>query len=318
MRNQKTQQQHTLIGLGTFALLGLVGACVLRQPVAAGLRPRVAGAVCPEGDEWYLGYAGRGIDHAVLYHNLDDALRSARQARMLILGNSRVLYAVDQNELRAFEQRTGISVYCLAFAYGERYEFPQAIIEKHDLRPEWILVNAYPFFKPGLSVAARQPLAGDAFEARKARFEATAAFHARRFLHRWVPRLSGVDRADGAFYRSDRDGTIFRSALGSSRGRDPALDLIKPDLSDVDSALGFQARMVRRGARLVLTSVPPINDGYTVELGAKARLPVVIPEVADLQTFDGSHLDQDSARRFSAALFRQLEGIVQPAAGLQK
>lgn len=35
---------------------------------------------------WYLGYAGRGIDHAVLYHNLDDALSAARQARMLILG----------------------------------------------------------------------------------------------------------------------------------------------------------------------------------------------------------------------------------------
>lgn len=64
-----------------------------------------------------------------------------------------MLYALDQQELQAFEQRTGISVYCLAFAYG-RYGVPQAIIEEHDLRPEWILVNAYPFFKPGLSVAA--------------------------------------------------------------------------------------------------------------------------------------------------------------------
>jgi hypothetical protein len=65
--------------------------------------------------------------------------------------------------------------------------FPLAIIEKFDLRPRLVIVNADGFFQNSLSDFARTVMKDTTFGAWKFSSEAEAGHEVRRALHQLVP-----------------------------------------------------------------------------------------------------------------------------------
>jgi len=304
-----------LLSLGVFALLGLGGAWLRVQPGWGELVPLVAAAERP-GPGWYLAYDRGGLDHGVLYHDLSGAAEALRSAEVLFLGDSSVQFAFPHGPLAEFSARTGLRAFVMAFAYGEHDEFAEALIERHDLHPKWLVVNADPFFVGQQSDMARHVRAGDAFEAWKERFQAVTAYEVRHRLHQVVPYLDPFPPArDWVNFRNLEDGTLHVAAwAGTPRPatslREGLLRRAKPEW--IRRAERFQQDMRARGARLVLTTIPPVSPNLALDLSEALAVPVVLPPVPreELMTLDGNHLDQASSLRYATAFLAQLERVL--------
>jgi hypothetical protein len=63
--------------------------------------------------------------------------------------------------------------------------------------------------------------------------------------------------------------------------------------------------MEERNCQIVLTVVPEARVSYenAEQLASLLKVPLVAPRFADLNTRDGSHLTDESARRFADAFF---------------
>ena len=103
---------------------------------------------------------------------------------------------------RHFESR-GLRYYALGFGFREADRFPLAIIEKFDLHPRYVVVNADGFFTDSLSEVAEQAIDESSFVARRRRWEATAAHTARRTLHRLIPNWIDLFGRPGFLWRRE-------------------------------------------------------------------------------------------------------------------
>ncbi|HEX2971107.1 MAG TPA: hypothetical protein VHP11_02170, partial [Tepidisphaeraceae bacterium] len=240
---------------------------------------------------------------------------AAKNADVLFLGNSRVMFALGQDELKPFFKRLGLSYYVMAFPYGEPSSFPQAIIRKYDLRPKWLVVNADPFFVKRTSPFARMVMAEDWWNAWKFKLEMDLGFLVRSRLHQIVPcyDMTCPEEADWITFGSYRDGTtrvaVARGKAGGFKkvpGRENTAT--KPQL--LVAARRFKKDMDRRGVRMVLTTLPPHSPKMATTLGAALGVPVVLPDVKNLTTYDGGHLDRQSAARYASAFLAELEKVI--------
>ena len=78
---------------------------------------------------------------------------------MILLGNSRLMFAARPRILDAFFEARGLRYYVLGFGFREADRFPLAVIEKFDLKPRMVIVNADGFFLDSLSDFAVRGLA---------------------------------------------------------------------------------------------------------------------------------------------------------------
>ena len=296
------------------AALVACGAAAQRWGILRGAKPIVASAKAPRGSEWYVSYNRGGIDLHLLSQDLHGSMQAAKDADVLFVGNSRVMFAFRQPALKPFFARLGLRYYVLAFPYAERNLFAEALIQRHDLRPRWMIVNSDPFFVDRVSGVAEDALRSNPFSAWKLQLETATAFSVQHRLHALVPHWAptGHER-DWVLFRSYGDGTTHVGAVkGTPR---PAKLQLKGRFAHVtaeqlEAARRFKLDANRRGCRLVFTSIPPRSPDLARELGGALRVPVVLPEVPKLMTCDGSHLDDASARRYAEAFLSELEPIL--------
>ena len=87
-------------------------------------------------DDYYLAHDHGGhVDHHVLYFGTDAvALDHLKRADVLLLGNSRLMFAARPRVLDAFFAARGLRYYVLGFGFREADRFPLAVIEKFDLQ----------------------------------------------------------------------------------------------------------------------------------------------------------------------------------------
>jgi hypothetical protein len=279
------------------------------------LKPIPAEAKRPTGSQWYLSCYHAPVGEYVVYHDLNNAARTLQKADVLFLGNSRVMFALGQEELQPFFKRLGLSYYVMAFPNPEQNRFSEAIIRKYDLRPKWVIVNVDSFFLNQLSPFAKKVTSESWWNAWKFKFEMDLAFGARSWLHQVVPYYD-VYRPGGAewiTFGSYRDGT--NHAAVPKRPPRGLKNIPDEPGSAADSqmqatAMRFKEEMERRGARVVFTAIPPRSPKEARELGAALGVPVVVADVARLRSFDGSHLDRASATRYAKAFLAELEKVL--------
>jgi hypothetical protein len=282
--------------------------------MASELRPLDITTTAPPAaaDSYYLAYdRGGHVDHHVLFHGTDpDVVANLRESNVLLLGNSRLLFALTRQDLRGFFTRHGLTYYMLAFGHREHDEFPRAIIRRFDLRPRLVIVNADRFFLGEESGWAERVMNDSWFDAQKLWFEAEAAHLVRRSLHAVVPHvpdLLGGERELIA-YRSKVDGTWLIATsfagLGAPMPR-PETGRATPDAAKLRRARVLKHEVETRGGRLVLCLVPAPNASRPAAewLARELGVPLVAPVLDGLQTFDGSHLTRESAARFARAFF---------------
>jgi hypothetical protein len=304
----------------TFAVLG---ALVHAWWVAGdhGMRPMdIAQADPPaaRGSYYLASDKGGHVDHHVLYHGADPGVvEYLRTSDVLLLGSSRLLFALSRQDLRSFFPRHGLTYYMLGFGHREHDTFPLRIIERFDLWPKLVIVNADRFFLGEQSAWADRVVDDSYFDALKWWFEAEASHAVRRRLHAWWPHLPDVLRGAREFiaYRSRVDGTWVVATSFAGLGAPlppPDVAPVRPDPAKLERARRFKAQLEARGGHLVLCQVPAPNASRpTAEwLAAELGVPLVAPQLDGLQTVDGSHLTAESARRFAGAFFAELEPVV--------
>jgi hypothetical protein len=95
---------------------------------------------------WYRDFGGRTKpeiqDMDLFYHNVGESITNAREADVVVLGPSFVVYALDRGLLKAFETRHGIKIYDMAFIGIRGGEFSRRIIKRWNIRPKLWIINA--------------------------------------------------------------------------------------------------------------------------------------------------------------------------------
>lgn len=286
--------------------------------VRAGQSEIVTAETVPEASYYLAHDRGGHVDHHVLYHGADRrALHNLRTSDVLLLGNSRLMFALRRQDLRRFFPRHGLTYYVLGFGHREQDAFPRAIIGRFDLRPRLVIVNADRFFLGEESDWAERVMGDTRFDAHKVWFEAEASHVVRRWLHRWVPHVPDLVDGEREFiaYRSREDGTWLVANRFSGLGAPIAPTDGLPAIADarrLARARSFKAEIERRGGRLVLCLVPAPGASRETAgwLARELGVPLIAPQPDELRSHDGSHLSPESATAFADAFFADLEPIV--------
>lgn len=320
-RHRRRRQWLALAaGLASAMACGAAGRVLLPRAAGVGDVPEIVATQEPApASSYYLAHdRGGHVDHHVLYHGADRrALENLRRADVLLLGNSRLMFAFRRPDLRAFFPRHGLTYYVLGFGHREHDAFPRAIIRRFDLRPRLVIVNADRFFLGDQSPWADRVVDDSWFDAQKLWFEAEAAHVVRRAVHRWLPHVPDLGDGEREFiaYRSREDGTwLVANAFAGLGGRMASDDgrPATPDANKLARARAFKQEVEARGGRLVLGLVPaPTASRATAEwLARELDVPLIAPDPEGLRTHDGSHLTPESASSFAGAFFAELEPIV--------
>lgn len=252
-RRARTLQDAAYLGFGVFTAAALGAAAHLLAVPGLWAADIVAYRRPPDRGSFYLAHdRGGHVDHHVLYHGIDEvSLARMREADVLFLGNSRLMFALPGDVLRRFFEARGLSYYVLGFGHEEQDDFPLHIIRRFDLRPSLVVVNADGFFAADQSAWAEQVTRESAFDAWKLQLEAEAAHRVRRVLHRFVPHYVDARKAEREFviFRSRDDGTWFVATdfgEGSAFAW-PSNDRRQPDDGALAAALAFEREIESRG-----------------------------------------------------------------------
>lgn len=278
--------------------------------VAPGLShraPSITLAAPSPADDLYLA-ADRGghVDHHVHYFGLDEAAIAAlRKAEVLFLGNSRLMFALRPDTLDPFFAQRKLDYYVMGFGFREGDRFPLEILRRFDIRPRLVVVNADGFFGKELSAWATNVIDDTHFDAVKYQHENEATHAVRRFVHQMVPNWldfferPGVDEGQEFItYRSRSNGT-WQPSPWPAQGR--TVPVYTPDAKaapwTLDAARAFKQELQERGSDLVLTFVPtPTPDTReAADVADELDVPLAVPLVEGLTSYDDSHLTEDSA-----------------------
>ncbi|MBF0444070.1 MAG: hypothetical protein HQL68_00665 [Magnetococcales bacterium] len=102
------------------------------------------------------------LDHSYYFLGLPEMLPNLKGAKMLFIGNSRIQFGINDTLLKPHLDAMGIPFHMLAFGHGEKSEFAMQLIEKFNLQPEIIVINANPgYFNPYLTERAEKVIEED-------------------------------------------------------------------------------------------------------------------------------------------------------------
>lgn len=245
-------------------------------------------------------------DHGAFWFGLEpQAQRAAAEADVLLIGSSRLQLAFSGGATARWFSEPGIRHYLLGFSHSETVAFLGPLLAKIRPRAKVYVVNVDRFFDDRVSPPAERILRGhDILE----RYKEKRAWQT---LHKGLcAALPGACGNAVAMYRTRETGAWQR--MGS--GRFDARQVSDGPPSNVErwdhyASLGekFLAQLPVDRDCVILTIVPTVATKRAEATAIAARLghDLLAPQLDGLRTFDGSHLDEASAERWSAAFLRE-------------
>ncbi len=301
-------------------LFGLVALAFGRLPEAIGCR------AANESDSFVVDCQQMGdYEHAAFAFDLEpSALKALAAAKVVTLGTSRSQFAFSTEAVRRFFADRDIPAYRLGFGYREGSRFALRIMRKAKTHPRLALVNADPFFKEELSPPAAY-LTSEPWRAWLSAWRIKIALGTREAFCAallWKPACKGWR---STMYRVRSDGrwsgrnsfSVREGATAIDASPVPALAMPEDALS---RARAFLDETGLPPACLVLTAVPNSQvdaSSVAANLARELGAPLILPHVPGLRTIDGSHLDAESAERWSNAFLGQLEPVLHRCLGLK-
>jgi hypothetical protein len=306
MRRHRKELRALTLFVVLFAM-ALGGGAISMQPggpiaAARQVTPRIR---VPEPG-WFPVYyrGGEQLDHTYVWNDFASAVAGARRADVLILGTSRVQFALPVHDLRAFEKRTGQRAFSLALP-GESFVVALEIIEKFDLRPPIAVAEVDGFFSEGPYVTrvVDEGWWGGVTTVWEEDLAAATWPVASPVLPSFI-----IRRPARYLLRSSAYGT-WLPVLWPHRHTAPTVASAgSPAERMIERARGVRDALARRGTQLVLTCVPTglggCSPAYAHALADAIDVPVVTPPIEGLWTSDRIHLCPLSAKRFARALLR--------------
>jgi len=262
--------------------------------------------------DYYLAYCHStrygDYEHYALYNTLEsDAVAALKQAQVLFLGNSNTQYAFSTAAVSHYFESIGVKHYVMGFGQGAQSPVANAVMEKHQLQPQLVIANIDPFFTDETNGTFKRVLSGadtlDTEHNRKQR------------LQRWQARICSnpADRWYGLACRGDAE-TLYRNRQNGHWRTDYYRVNERHPVSESDELMEHLERAVavanqfidHRSLRrdcVLLTVTPKTKTPtrYALALSQRLQLPLIAPQLDGLVTIDHSHLDQQSALRWSTA-----------------
>jgi hypothetical protein len=271
---------------------------------------------CPAdgyGSDTYLAYCNAGhyadYEHGAFAFGLEHAsMNFARRAEVLFVGNSHMQVAFSTNATSSWFSAASMSYYLMGFSYGENMVFAEYLLPKVEPQAKVYVINVDDFF-----VRSETPPVKEILHDPNAR-----RLYEDKYL--WQRLHMGVCGAIPAI--CGNDGVVFRSrSTGAFTKRTDVLKTLPvsydeaPDMSLIQSstaaAIEFLSRLPNHGTCVILTTVPTVATkiANAAAIARGVGLPLMTPRYLDgLTTYDGSHLDEQSAQRWSEAFF-QMAGL---------
>jgi hypothetical protein len=298
--------------LGPITYISVILAAALCT-YAYTLRTRSAFA-CPASGytaDRYLAYCSAteygDFDHGAFWFDLVPGVRDNLQsADVLFLGNSRMQYGFSGEPTQRWFAAAGATHYLMGFSYWENVNFEMPLLKKIAPQARVFIVNVDSYFVPDQTEPAKAVMHDPSALSRYRRKEFWQAPH--RFICGKFPKVCGNNES---FYRSVSTGYYIRQGGDSGAfevSEDPTIDSVSFGYSVGAAEQLLRALPVERSC--VLFTIVPTTTTKRVQAEALAqRLGVkfISPQIPGLTTFDRSHLNADSAERWSAAFFEQAE-----------
>jgi len=256
----------------------------------------------------YLGYCDASAygdyDHGALWFGLEpEAERSAQNADVLFIGNSRMQFAFSSAATAEWFASAGARYFLLGFSHLENETFLQPLLQRLQPRAKVYVINVDRFFDDVESPPGAQVLHGNDMRRRYREKELWQG------LHRAIcVRHAGICGQTLAFYRFRTDGH-WQARSGKPDHPLPIADAPPTDEQlwshYADLAEQFVAQLPVDRACVVLTDAPSpaTKTAEARSIAAALGLTLTAPELPGLQTFDETHLSSSSAERWSQAFF---------------
>lgn len=257
----------------------------------------------------YLGYCNAksygDYDHGAIWFNLEPAARTAAaHAQALFIGNSRTVFGFSSKATDDWFSSVSKSYYLLGFTHYENYTFEGPLLGKLHPKARVYVINIDTFFERSETQPGKTVMRDGSAETHYGERRKWQGIH--RAVCTAFKALCGNDIA---IYRSTSTG-----AWSATGGR-PTSALVSYD-DDIDqnklasyTALGkeFLPGLTADRRCTILTIIPAVKTdvGTARAIASALDRTLVAPTPAGLMTFDGYHLDPESAQRWSAAFFEE-------------
>jgi hypothetical protein len=256
----------------------------------------------------YIAYCtGRNYadyEHGAFWFGLEPSAEdSARKADVLFLGNSRLQIAFSTAATSDWFSAASARYYLLGFGQYENVVFLEGLLCRIHPHPKVYVINVDDFFDrfetPPAQAVMHDPEAKNRTETKRL-WQRIHEPVCKRF-----PALCG-DKF--AIFRSRESGAYTWQAITVSNKPVSYDRVINPDVvkSHTAAAIDFLSQLPVDRKCIILTMVPTVGTkaGNVNAIAAALGNDLITPDIpAGLQTFDGSHLDQASAERWSQAFF---------------
>jgi len=245
-------------------------------------------------------------DHGAFWFGLEpQARRAAAEADVLLVGSSRVQFAFAGTATATWFSALGIRPYLLGFSHSETVAFFGPLLSKIRPRAKVYVINVDRFFDDRVSPPTEQIFQGRDILARYTEKRTWQSLH--RGLCAVLPLACGDAIA---MYRTRETGAWRRMGSGPFETRQVS-DGQPSNVEHWDqyARLGeaFLAQLPVDRHCVILTIVPTVETKRAEAMAIAAKLghDLLAPQMDGLSTFDGSHLDEASSKRWSAAFLRE-------------
>lgn len=243
-------------------------------------------------------------EHGAIWYGLEPPTQTfVSNADVLFLGNSRLQFALSTTATADWFSAASARYYLLGFTYHESVIFTEELLRRIQPKARVYVINVDDFFDrwetPPAQVVMHDPEARNRYESKR------LWQHVHEPVCKTFPRFCG----DQLVYFRSRETGAYSGRPGTRKITPVSSDqVISQDVvsSHAAAANDFLPHLPVERKCVILTTVPTVEtkignvNAIATALGEK----LIAPEIPGLQTFDGSHLDQSSAERWSQAFFQ--------------
>lgn len=242
------------------------------------------------------------------YFNLDGLVELASKADVIIYGNSRSLLGLSVFFDNKLKEKYNLKVLYLSQGHGERGEYLYRFLSKHEIKNKLFLLNVDRFFfRKGLSNMAAEALGKSMKEVNRAVISANLRWQFINAIDIIIP----IEITSRLLIRNiDNEAWLHYS--GEPKGHYPIQ--YKEGIDGViDSEIKFSHDLINLlktyNNEIIFIGVPAHGISYkTIQYFAELNnVDYLVNPIPDMYTNDESHLDTDSAEKYSNWLFSALE-----------
>jgi len=245
-------------------------------------------------------------EHGAFYFDLEPSVQDhVRDTDVLFLGTSRLQFAFSTAATADWFASASAHYYLMGFTYFEDVVFAEKLLRKIQPRAKVYVINVDGFFDRSETSPVRAILHDP-----EARHRYEAKRHWQRVHEPVCKALAAFCGHKTVIFRSRETGAYSMELAASeqkiipvSYDQDVDQGLVA---SNTAAAVDFLSEFTQ-GKCVILTSVPLVETkiGNSNAIAAGLGMKLTAPEILEgLQTFDGFHLDQPSAERWSQSFFR--------------